>query len=78
MPGGENSTGIFAVRVLVESRGAAAGINRANHCTNTGGPHWAPHAEIVKMAEAALVRLPTRRFATKEGDGHDDGVMPKI
>jgi len=27
--------------VFMESRGAAAGVGRANRCTSTGGPHWA-------------------------------------
>lgn len=60
LPGGENLTTIPAGRVLVfvESRGAAAGVGRANHCTSTGGPHWASRAEMAKMADAALVLRP--------------------
>lgn len=67
-PAAENLTTIPAGRVLVfvESRGAAAGVGRANHCTSTGGPHWASRAEMAKMADAALVRSLTP-FASEDG-----------
>lgn len=68
--GGENLTTISTGRVLafVESRGAAAGVGRANHCT--GGPHWASRTKMAKMADAALIRLPIRSdrpFASEDG-----------
>jgi len=56
--------------MYVESRGAAAGVGRANHCTSTGGPHWASRAEIAKMADAAFVQPSTRYY---ESFLSDDG-----